>query len=69
MNITQIRDQIVLIGENVEDVELVNMALNGFPTLWEPFFKSICTWEKIPNFEILWDDYIQEETQMELKAW
>jgi len=28
--ITQIRDQLATIGEKVDDVELVNAALNGF---------------------------------------
>jgi hypothetical protein len=43
------------------------MALNGFPASWEPFFKGICTWENLPDFERLWDHCIHE-TQMELKA-
>jgi hypothetical protein len=37
MRITQIRDQLVAIGEVVDDIELVNVALNGFPGSWEPF--------------------------------
>lgn len=44
------------------------MALNGFPTSWEPFAKVICARENIPNFERLYDDCIQEETWMESKA-
>jgi hypothetical protein len=38
------------------------MALNGFPTSWEPFAKGICVYENLPNLERLWDDCIQEET-------
>jgi hypothetical protein len=56
MKITQIRDQLVVVGEKVEDAKLVNMALNGFPASW------------VPNFERLWDDYIQKETRMDSKA-
>jgi hypothetical protein len=41
MKITQIRDQLATIGEKVEDVELVNIALNGFLASWEPFVKGI----------------------------
>jgi hypothetical protein len=44
------------------------MALNGFPASWEPFVKGICARENLPNFEQLWDHYIQKETQMESKA-
>jgi hypothetical protein len=68
MKITQIRDQLATIREKVEDVELVNMALNGFPTPWEPFVKGIRALENLPDFERLWDDCIQEETPMESKA-
>jgi hypothetical protein len=45
VKITQSHDQLLAVGETVEDVELVNMALNGFPTSWEPFVKGICAWE------------------------
>jgi hypothetical protein len=37
MRITQVRDQLVAIGEAVDETELVNVALNGFPMSWEPF--------------------------------
>jgi hypothetical protein len=56
------------IGEKVEDVELVNVALNGFTKSWEPFVKGVCAREKLPNWERLWDDCIQEETREESKA-
>jgi hypothetical protein len=49
MKITQIRDQLATVGEKVEDAELVNMALNGFPASWEPFVKGICTRENLPE--------------------
>ena len=37
MKITQTRDQLIAIGEEVDDRELVSLALNGLPTSWEPF--------------------------------
>ena len=42
MRITQIHDQLVTIGEVVDDTKLVNVALNGFPGTWEPFVQGIC---------------------------
>jgi hypothetical protein len=48
MKITQICDQLVAVGEKVVDEELVNMALNGFLTSWEPFVKGICARENLP---------------------
>lgn len=58
----------IAVGETDADVELVNMALNGFLTSWESFIKGIWAWEKLPNFKRFWEPYIHEETQMESKA-
>jgi len=58
MKITQIRDQLPAIGEKVEDVELVNVALNGFTKSWELFFMRIFPQEHLPNWERLWDGCI-----------
>jgi hypothetical protein len=42
MKVTQVCDQLAVVGEKVANVELVNMALNGFATSWEQFDKDIC---------------------------
>jgi hypothetical protein len=42
MRITQICDQLVVVGETILDVELVNVALNRFTKSWEPFVNGIC---------------------------
>jgi hypothetical protein len=68
MKITQSCDQLVAVGEKVEDSELVNMALKGFPASREPFVKGICARQNLLSFERLWDDCIQEEIGMESKA-
>jgi hypothetical protein len=68
VKVTQIHDQLAAVGEKIADAEQVNMALNGFPGSWEPFVKGICAHENLPKFERIWDDCIQEETQMESKA-
>jgi hypothetical protein len=65
MKITQIRDQLAAIGETIQDVELVNVALRGLPKSWEPFVQGICARETVPGFDRLWTDCIQEETQLE----
>jgi hypothetical protein len=51
MKVMKIHDKLALVGEKVVDVELLNMALNRFPTSWEPFVKCICARENLPNFE------------------
>jgi hypothetical protein len=57
-NITQVRDQLEIVGEVVTGEELVRMTLNGFSNTWSPFIKRIVAWEIIPKFERLWDDFI-----------
>ena len=68
MRITQIHDQLVVVGETVLDAELVNVALNGFSKSWEPFIMGICAREKLPKWERLWDDCIQEEARKESRS-
>ena len=65
MRITQIRDQLAVVGETVPDVELVNVYLNGFSKAWEPFIMGNCAKEKLPKWERLLDDCIQKETHRE----
>jgi hypothetical protein len=50
MRITQIHDQLAVVGEKILDAELVNVALNGFTKSWEPFVKGICARENIPDW-------------------
>jgi hypothetical protein len=68
MRITQVRDQLAAIGKKLDDIELVNVALNGFPKHWEPFVKGVCSQERLPEWHRIWDDCIQEETWEESKS-
>jgi hypothetical protein len=61
-------DQLVAIGEKIEDAKPMNMAPNGFSASWETFVKGICACESLPYFEGPCDDCIQEEIWMESKA-
>jgi phosphoglucomutase len=58
IKVMQIFDKLATIREKVANVELENMALNGFPASWEPLVKGICAHENLPIFERLWDDCI-----------
>lgn len=53
MKVMQILDQLATIGEKVANAKIVNMALNGFPTSWEPFVQGVCACENLLNFERL----------------
>jgi len=54
MRISQLRDQLKTIGENVEETELVTTTLNGLPNSWDAFASNICGRTEIPKFDQLW---------------
>lgn len=54
--ISQLKDQLAAIGENVEDDVLVQTAIGGLPPTWETFILGICARENQPSFERLWTD-------------
>jgi hypothetical protein len=66
--ITQIRDQLVVVGEVITDGELVRTTLNGFSKPWAPFIKGIVAQETLPKFDRIWDHFIQKEIREESLA-
>jgi hypothetical protein len=61
--LTQVRDELGVVGEAILDSELVRTALNGVSKQWVVFVEGIVAREKLPNSELLWDDFVQEETR------
>jgi hypothetical protein len=61
--LTQVRDELGAMGEAIVDSDLVRKALNGVSKQWVIFVEGIVAREKLPNWERLWDDFVQEETQ------
>ena len=59
--VSQVRDELGAVGEKVEDNELVRIALNGFSKSWDSFVRGIVARENLPDWERLWDDFVQEE--------
>jgi len=68
MRITHTCNQLAIILEKVDNIELVNVALNGFTKSWEPFFEGFCSQYKLLYWQRLWDDCIKEEAQEESKS-
>jgi hypothetical protein len=65
MKLAELRDQLGAVGDEVKDDELVWIALNGFSSSWHNFVQVICGWEKLLDFEKLWDAFIGEEMRLE----
>lgn len=59
--ISQLKDQLITIGENVEDDDLVQIAIDGLPPIWETIVSGVCAHENQPTFERFWIDCLQEE--------
>ena len=51
--ISQVRDELVAVGEMVDSAELIWVALNGFSKSWESFVRGIVVWENMPSWERL----------------
>jgi hypothetical protein len=66
MKITTLRDQLLVIELKIIDKELVPIAKNGFSSCHGYFVQVVYVCEKLPIFEKLWDDFIQEETKLEI---
>jgi hypothetical protein len=64
MRVSQLRDELRAIGDTIDDAELVTVTLNGFPSSWDPFVQGICAREKLPKFDKLWTDCVQEEARL-----
>ena len=64
MKISQLRDHLAAIEDPVNDKELVTITLNGLPTSWEPFIQGVCARDKLPSFDKLWADCVQEESRL-----
>jgi hypothetical protein len=59
--VSQVKDELAVVGEFIPDSELVRIALKGFTKEWEVFFKCMVGREKLPNWSRLWDYFTQEE--------
>jgi hypothetical protein len=60
--LTRVRDELGVVGEAIVDSDLVRIALNGVSKQWVVFVEGIVVREKLPSWECLWDDFVQEET-------
>jgi hypothetical protein len=61
--LTQVRDELGAVGEAIVDSDLVRTTLNGVSKQWVVFVEGIVAREKLPNWECIWYDFVQEETQ------
>ena len=61
MKISQLKEQLISIGEIVDDKYLVVASLDGLLLSWVTYVQGINSQENQPSFHRLWTDYLQEE--------
>ena len=64
MRITQIKNDLLSIGEFIADRELTLITLGGLSRPWDIFTTTILNNERIPSFDDLLARCTQEETRM-----
>ena len=60
--VSQIKEQLEAIGDNLDEDEMVMTALNGITRPWESFIQMMCARKESMEFDVVWEDCIQEET-------
>ena len=55
------------IGDTLDEDELVMSDLNGLTRPWDSFIQTLCARKESMNFDIVWEDCIQEEARVDNK--
>ena len=61
--VSQIKEQLEVVDEEVENAEIVMTTLNGFPRSWDSI-QGIRARRKIITFSRLWEEFSQEEARI-----
>ena len=54
--VAQIKEQLEVVEEKVEDGDIVMTILNGLPRSWDSFIQGICARRKLISFSKLWEE-------------
>ena len=57
----QVKDELVVVGEIIPDLELVHMSLKGFTKEWDVFVKCVVGRENFTSWDRLWGGFTQKE--------
>ena len=64
IRVSQFKDQLEATGDYLDEDELVMTALNGLTRPWDSFIQTMCSRKESMNFDIVWEDCIQEEARV-----
>ena len=54
--VSQIKEQLEAVDEEVENAKIVMTTLNGPPRSWDSFIQGICARKKLVKFSWLWEE-------------
>jgi hypothetical protein len=57
--ISQFKEQLEVIGDAIDEDELIMTALNGLTRPWDAFIQTICARTEKLKFDGLWEECIQ----------
>jgi hypothetical protein len=63
--VSQFKEQLEAIGDNLDEDELIMTSLNGLTRPWDAFIQTICARKEKLHFDSLWEECVQEEARVE----
>jgi hypothetical protein len=67
--LTQVRDELGVVGEAIVDSELVRTTLNGVTKQWVVFVEGIVARKNLPKWDRLWDGLCSRGNPERVCAW
>ena len=62
--ISQLKEQIEVIEDTIDEDELIITTLNGLTRPWDAFIQTICARKEKLQFDSVWEECIQEESRV-----
>jgi hypothetical protein len=62
--VSQFKEQLELIGDKIDEDELMMTTLNGLTRPWDAFIQTICARKEKLQFDSLWEECVQEEARV-----
>jgi hypothetical protein len=62
--VSQFKEQLEEIGDNLDEYKLMMTTLNGLTRSWDAFIQTICARKEKLQFDSLWEECVQEEARV-----
>jgi hypothetical protein len=62
--VSQFKEQLEAIGDNLDEYELIMTSLNGLTRPWDAFIQTVCARKEKLQFDSLWEECVQEEARV-----